>query len=253
MDELDGSARSFDKNKLTLMTSPAPGSPDPILWEGVERLIATAKKLAGISVEDEWRLRWVARQVMDAHAGQFRIDGKTPFFTHPLQATMKALEFGITDVTALQVALSHDSREDSPEYYAKVMKPVFQTIIDSMESEPEKVREELKYSRFRLGVRMLTMEEDDKVGQSYWSLPPGERRRQLELDYYNRLVNPHKYYHKETSGLHAFSPYDSAFIRDIQRIKLADRAVNFADLLGPFVTDPHPPDRVLRLPERLFS
>lgn len=49
----------------------------------------------------------------DAHAGQFRNDGKTPYFKHPVQVRDLLIQWGVQNENILAAALLHDVLEDT--------------------------------------------------------------------------------------------------------------------------------------------
>jgi hypothetical protein len=226
---------------------------DPLLWGGVESLVLAAREGAKIPPEDEWRLRWTAGLVMEAHKGQLRRDGYTPYFIHPLQVTMKAIELGVRDPVALQISLAHEGREDSEEYYTNVMKALFQQIVDFMGSGSEKDKEYLRFNHFRLGVRMLTKMTGEEYEAPYEGLPRAEAEKRMELDYYRTLLDPRSHFRTDPDNPKRSTDYDDAFIRDIHRIKLADRLVNIADLMSLFIGDQEPNVKTMGLPMRTFN
>jgi len=62
------------------------------------------------------RVQLAARLVEDAHNGQFRKDGKTPFFTHPYAVMGLAHKYVGTDDETLIAALAHDCVEDVEDF-----------------------------------------------------------------------------------------------------------------------------------------
>ena len=54
----------------------------------------------------------------DAHSGQYRRNGITPYINHPLQVSRKAWKHG---PTVMAIALLHDTLEDNPKYTTQVL------------------------------------------------------------------------------------------------------------------------------------
>ena len=54
-----------------------------------------------------------ARYARKAHAGQTRLDGKTPYITHPMRVARRLWNAGHRDTSLLMAAYLHDTLEDT--------------------------------------------------------------------------------------------------------------------------------------------
>jgi hypothetical protein len=66
---------------------------------------------------------------MNAHKGQFRRDGKTPYFNHVFDVSKRCAKYG---VDAMALALLHDVLEDNKEYTTEklLISGIPQHIVD---------------------------------------------------------------------------------------------------------------------------
>ncbi|HTZ11034.1 MAG TPA: HEAT repeat domain-containing protein [Candidatus Margulisiibacteriota bacterium] len=241
----------------------------------MNNLIAEIAQKGNLDANSRNKLVMIAELAKQAHSKQERKQGG-PYFVHPLAVARYALErFGVADMISQSVYLLHDTREDQKEFY-EVIKGILDDMFERLErlsvsAESEQDRKE--YNQIRLGVRLLTKPEVVEVrqggGSRLWKITyktendedvtnifnsEQEAETAAELQYYDQILNAHKYFKKEISkGGPRYADYDDAFIRRMQQGKLSDRIMNIRDLINFFDPEVEQTDTVKDFPKKTFQ
>jgi hypothetical protein len=176
------------------------------------------------------RVGFVAGLGLKAHRGQYRKNGITPYFFHPLDVASNAVGlFNVSHPQAIEAALLHDVLEDRPEEYPRIKSGMASYCVG----------EERQNRLLFLGVEMLSK-----------TACADKKRRVIEgLD---RLVDPGGHYCDFISCF-AGSGEADGFIRQIHLVKLSDILSNTASLMPePAVLD-RMPDGLIRLPGKFLG
>lgn len=114
------------------------------------------------------KVNMVADLIKEVHKGQFRKDGKTPFYTHPFAVAKLVQEYVSDDDDILIVALSHDTVEDIDDFDIDEFLTAIYGDNDSVIDRKKKVKD-----------MVLALTKND-------TLPT---RHERDLDSYERIFN----------------------------------------------------------------
>jgi len=120
----------------------------------------------------------------EAHTGQFRMDGTTPYSTHPIRVVRRLKKLGIKDQDTLCAGYLHDTIEDcgiTEEQLAKEFNPNIARIVSTLTRDVSRERYKRRIENSDYPVQIIKLIDTlDNVEDLSPALPEKLIKRKVE-------------------------------------------------------------------------